>query len=277
MWLRIEHTTTFSYDEPVSEAYTELRLRPLDSSGFRVCSAAGGQRCSSFRLAIDPGSPPVREYANRFGNEVRWFDILEPHDRLVVVATSEVFTPPSFVDDERELSPFNRHDYLMPTRYVQLDYALRDFASARSADGDVEKEALSLMEAVRSALTYESGATDVHTRVEEVLELGRGVCQDFSHVLIAACRARGIPARYVSGYLYDPEVADGESESHAWVDVFTASRGWISLDPTHGREQNEHYVRLAVGRDYGDVPPTKGVYKGNASEKLDVVVSIEAL
>jgi transglutaminase-like putative cysteine protease len=277
VWLRIEHTTTFDYDEPISEAYTELRLKPLDSAGFGACSAGGGQRCSSFRLEIDPGDPPVRDYVNRFGNEVRWFDILEPHERLVVVATSEVFTPSAFADEERELSPFYRHDYLMPTRYVQLDYAIRDFASARSTDGEVEAEARSLMEAVRGVLTYEPGATDVHSRVEEVLELGRGVCQDFAHVLIAACRAQGIPARYVSGYLYDPKTDGGETASHAWVDVFTPGRGWISLDPTHGREQDEHYVRLAVGRDYGDVPPTKGVYKGNATERLDVAVSIRAL
>jgi transglutaminase-like putative cysteine protease len=268
MWLRIEHTTTFSYDEPISEAYTELRLRPLDS---------GGQRCSSFRLSIDPGNPAVREYLSRFGNDVRWFDILEPHDRLVVVATSEVFTPLAFADPERELSLFNEHDYLMPTAYVQLEYAIRDFASARSANGGREAQALALMEAVRGELVYERGATDVHSRVEEVLELGRGVCQDFAHVLIAACRSEGIPARYVSGYLYDPETDGGETASHAWVDVFTPERGWISIDPTHGREQNEQYVRVAVGRDYADVPPTKGVYKGNAAESLEVAVSIRAL
>jgi transglutaminase-like putative cysteine protease len=268
MWLRVEHTTTFSYDEPISEAYTELRLRPMD---------AGGQRCSSFRLSIDPRQPPVREYASRFGNDVRWFDILEPHERLVVVATSEVLTPEAFADGERTLSRFNEHDYLMATRYVQLEYAIRDFASARRSSGGPGERALALMEAVRGELGYEPGTTDVHTKVGEVLELGRGVCQDFAHVLIAACRVEGIPARYVSGYLYDPEVDGGSTASHAWVDVFDAERGWISLDPTHGRAQNEQYVRVAIGRDYADVPPTKGVYKGRAKESLDVRVSIQAL
>jgi transglutaminase-like putative cysteine protease len=268
MWLRVEHTTTFSYDEPISEAYTELRLRPMD---------AGGQRCSSFRLSIEPRGPRVREYTSRFGNDVRWFDILEPHDRLVVVATSDVFTPDSFADPEQELSIFTEHDYLMPTRYVQLEYTIRDFAAVRAESGDGVERAWSLLQAVHGELTYEPGATDVHTRVEEVLELGAGVCQDFAHVLIAACRANGLPARYVSGYLYDPKADGGASASHAWVDVFVPGEGWISLDPTHGRAQTGQYVRVAVGRDYADVPPTKGVYKGGARETLDVDVDIRVL
>src|SRR5205823_7689435 len=198
-------------------------------------------------------------------------------DRLMVVATSDVFTPDAFVDPERELSLFSEHDYLMPTRYVQLEYAIRDFAAARADSGDAGERAWALMRAVHGELRYEPGATDVHTRVEEVLELGRGVCQDFAHVLIAACRSKGIPARYVSGYLYDPKADGGASASHAWVDVFVPGQGWISLDPTHGRAQNDQYVRVAVGRDYADVPPTKGVYKGAARETLDVDVDIRVL
>jgi transglutaminase-like putative cysteine protease len=118
--------------------------------------------------------------------------------------------------------------------------------------------------------------TDVHTRVEEVLELGAGVCQDFAHVVIAA-RANGLPARYVSGYLYDPKADGGASASHAWVDVFVAGQGWISLDPTHGRAQTDQYMRFAVGRDYADVPPTKGVCNRAARETLDVDVEITVL
>ncbi|MCL5996168.1 MAG: transglutaminase family protein [Chloroflexi bacterium] len=96
-------------------------------------------------------------------------------------------------------------------------------------------------------------------------------------MLIAACRCQGIPARYVSGYLYDPALEGRNSASHAWVDVFTSAHGWLSLDPTHNREQTECYVRLAIGRDYADVPPTRGVYKGNAKETLNVEVHVKAL
>jgi transglutaminase-like putative cysteine protease len=133
------------------------------------------------------------------------------------------------------------------------------------------------MQAVAERLVYERGATDVKTRADEVLELGRGVCQDFAHVLLAACRCAGIPARYVSGYLFDPELIGDDAASHAWVDVLDRERGWVSLDPTHDREQTEVYVRVAVGRDYADVPPTRGVYKGAGEETLDVRVALQAL
>ena len=104
----------------------------------------------------------------------------------------------------------------------------------------------------------------MHTRADEALALGRGVCQDFAHLMLAACRCAGLPARYVSGYLYDPNTGDNAA-SHAWVDVWDGRVGWLSLDPTHGRHQTEAYVRVAVGRDYADVPPTRGVFKGDGA------------
>jgi transglutaminase-like putative cysteine protease len=112
----------------------------------------------------------------------------------------------------------------------------------------------------------------VHTTAGEALADGRGVCQDFAHVMIGACRARGVPARYVSGYLHDTR-ANGDGESHAWVDVHVGNT-WLSLDPTHDTAQTEHYVRVGVGRDYADVPPSRGVYRGTATETLEVAVTI---
>jgi transglutaminase-like putative cysteine protease len=114
------------------------------------------------------------------------------------------------------------------------------------------------------------------TRADAALALGRGVCQDFAHVMLAACRRAGIASRYVSGYLYDPLV-QGDVASHAWMDVLDAVRGWVSLDPTHDREQTAAYVRVAVGRDYADVPPTRGVWKGTTQETLEVVVRVTPL
>ena len=131
------------------------------------------------------------------------------------------------------------------------------------------------MHAVRGAMTYETGSTHVRTVADEALSAGHGVCQDFAHVMIGVCRLHGIPARYVSGYLFDPKATgNGNSASHAWVDVWDPDRGWVSLDPTHDREQTARYVRVGVGRDYADVPPTRGVYKGKAKEQLDVAVRI---
>jgi transglutaminase-like putative cysteine protease len=267
MWLRIEHTTSFTYDAPIVEGYTELRLRPLSD---------GGQQCSSFRLSTTPPGLKVREYRDHLGNDVLHFDVLEPHDQLVVTATSEVMTTSAFVDGHRSPSPLERHDYLQPTARAPFTENILAFTSQHARRSGLERvEALG--RAVNAALEYEPGATDVRTTGDEALSLGRGVCQDFAHLLIAACRSEGIAARYVSGYLYDPGAGDGNAASHAWVDAWDDERGWFSLDPTHNRAQNELYVRIAVGRDYDDVPPTRGVFRGNATETLAVSVRVASL
>jgi transglutaminase-like putative cysteine protease len=265
MYLRVEHTTEFAYDEPIAEAYTELRLRPLEG---------GGQHCSSFRLRTEPFGLRVREYRDHFGNDVHHFDVLESHERLSVTAVSEVMTPEYFGGDRRLPTPLELHDYLSPTSYTPFAGGVRELAAEHAGDGDGAARANELMDAVRAELVYEPGATDVQTRADEVLALGRGVCQDFAHVLLAACRCVGIPARYVSGYLYDQTLEGDNAASHAWVDIWDEGRGWLALDPTHDRQQTESYVRVAVGRDYADVPPTRGVYKGAANEILSVRVGL---
>jgi transglutaminase-like putative cysteine protease len=263
MRLRVEHTTTFTYDAPIVEASTELRLRPRDLDG---------QRCASFRLRTEPRGVRIREFVDRLGNAVGHFDVLEPHQRLVVTATSEVET--SRLEHAAPPGALELHDYLAPSEYVPLDGTIAAFASAHAGTGGAAERARRLVTAIGAGLVYERGATHVRTPAPEVLALGRGVCQDFAHVLIAAGRHEGIPARYVSGYLHDDALAGGHGASHAWVDVFDADSGWLSLDPTHDREQDEEYVRVAVGRDYADVPPTRGVFKGVAEETLAVEVSV---
>jgi transglutaminase-like putative cysteine protease len=270
MRLLITHTTTFTYTEPISEAYTEMRLKPLDG---------GGQHCLSFKLDTAPRGS-VMNYVDRFGNDVRHFDTINPHQRLEVSTISDVFTARSLEDEERDLTQLDQFDYLTSSTYSLCTDALRDFAAPFMVPGNIEASALALMEGLYLRLQYEPGVTDVTTDAETALGLGRGVCQDFAHIMIAGCRCNHIVARYVSGYLYSPRVTDapeGNAASHAWVDVFIPNKGWISLDPTHNSPQNESYVRVAVGRDYADVPPTKGVFKGNAKEKLDVTVKVKAV
>lgn len=263
MWLSVEHVTRFSYDRPVTEAYTELRLKPAHRDG---------QRCSSFSLVPEPRGATVADYVDRFGNTVHHFDVLEQHERIAVTARSEVWTAPRFVDPA-PLSPLDRFDFLAASRYVPVDPLLTDLAAGTQHPTAPSETAGALMAAVRHAMTYERGTTNVHTTAVEALAEGRGVCQDFAHVMIGACRAAGLPARYVSGYLYDPEHGD-RGESHAWVDVHLGDAGWLSLDPTHDTEQDERYVRVGVGRDYADVPPSRGVYKATADETLEVSVTI---
>jgi transglutaminase-like putative cysteine protease len=269
MWLNVEHVTRFSYDGSINEAYTEIRLKP----GHR-----DGQRCSSFMLATEPRGVSISEYRDRFGNTVHHFDILESHRTLGVTASSEVWTPDEFEDDESAPSLLDRWDLLRPSRYVPLTGSIVDLATHVDGAGPSLGTALAVMAAVRQRMKYETGATHVRTVADEALTAGHGVCQDFAHVMIGVCRLHGIPARYVSGYLFDPRSSgDGISASHAWVDVWDPDRGWVSLDPTHDREQTNRYVRVGVGRDYADVPPTRGVYKGKANEELEVAVRISEL
>jgi transglutaminase-like putative cysteine protease len=266
MRLRITHTTTFRYDMPVSEAYMEMWLTPLD---------AGGQRCESFRLTTDPFGE-VRSYVDRFGNRIRHFDTLNPHDRLLVSARSEVSTPEAFVDPERQLSLLDSFDYLQPTPYAPDNETVREFARGLAVPGDPMATAQAALRAAHEALEYTPGATTVKTTADEALDAGRGVCQDFTHLMIAACRVLGLPARYVSGYVFAPRRGTGAA-SHAWMDVFVEGHGWLSLDPTHGSAQTDHYVRLGTGRDYADVPPTRGVYKGAGKEEMAVEVTVERI
>jgi transglutaminase-like putative cysteine protease len=266
MWLTVEHVTRYAYDAPINEAYTEVRLKPVHRDG---------QRCSSFSVATEPRGATVHEYVDRFGNTVHHFDVLEVHQQLAVTVRSEVWTAATYTADDPVPSPLDRWDFLAPTRYVGFDGAVKELAAAASADDPVDV-AWELMRTVRDAMTYERGSTNVHTTATEALAEGRGVCQDFAHVLIGACRVRGIPARYVSGYLHDTRLNGGEGESHAWVDVHLGAT-WISLDPTHDTAQTERYVRVGTGRDYADVPPSRGVYKGSADETLEVAVTIREL
>lgn len=262
MHLKIEHTTTFTYDHLISEAYTEMRLKPLD---------ADGQRCISFRLTTEPHDTVLR-YADQYGNDVRHFDVIQPHQKLMVAAMSEVLTPDSYIADSSTLSPLDEFNYLSPTEYAPHSPDLAVFSASHKADSPLDT-ALNFMHIIYKTIVYEKGATDVTTTADKALALGRGVCQDFSHIMLAVCRLQSIPARYVSGYLYN----NGHTAaSHAWVDVLTPERGWVSLDPTHDTEQTGQYVRVAVGRDYADVPPTRGIFKGNAKEKMEVTVSVKA-
>ena len=264
MRLQIEHTTTFSYDKPISEAYTEMRLCPLEGNG---------QHTLSFTLNTEP-KDETNIYQDSFGNDVQHFSVIQAHQRLVVAACSEVITSPHFDAEKETLSPLDDYDFLMPTDYVPLTEDIKAFSAGFGQDGLPYETALAVMHGIYESMKYASGVTNVHTTAPEALALGCGVCQDFTHLMLAACRSRQLMARYVSGYLYNNGFS---TATHAWVDVYIPGKGWVSFDPTHNCEQNERYVRIAVGRDYADVPPTRGVFVGNAKEEMEVVVKVQEI
>ncbi len=268
MKLQIEHATTFTYSQPAHEAVGEARLRPLDDAG---------QRLVSFQLTLDPPAS-FDTVVDRFGNTIHCYTVLPAHQRLVITATSAVETSASPLSAAPPLTLFQQHDFSAASPHVPCTADLLAFARAHAPDDrDAEATAQALMGAIYQSCVYEPGSTNIATTAEAVLAGRRGVCQDFAHLLIALCRSLRLPARYVSGYLYDPDQpADAILASHAWAEVFLAGRGWLGLDPTHDRATGPRYVRVAVGRDYADAAPVRGVHRGGAQEILEVRVSMRA-
>lgn len=265
MRLYIEHHTYFRYDHLVREQTGEARLQPRDGDGQRL---VGG------RVVIDPATP-VSLISDRFGNAVHCYSVLPWHKTLTVTATSLIETSDSPLIPAPPLSPLAQHDFLSPSRYAPQTWELAQFAREHSQDDGDEARALAIMAAIYTTCEYVPGSTDISTTADAVLSGRQGVCQDFAHLMLALCRAERLPARYISGYLYDPaKPQDAVLASHAWVEVFVTGQGWLGLDPTHNRPTDAHYVRVAVGRDYADATPVRGFYKGMATEQLDVQVFI---
>jgi transglutaminase-like putative cysteine protease len=263
----IEHETRLTYTEPVTESVIELRMAPTSSEDQTVLA---------YRLRTAPAAP-VTCYRDGFGNRTELFNLIPPHREVVVRATSyvRVHRRPGH---ERLLAagdkpaPAEALEFLLPSPLVGDGPEVVAFlAELPPLRGPLAGRVEALVEAVRGRLKYEKKVTDARTPVGEALALGRGVCQDFAHLFLAAARGRGVPARYVSGYVHQP----GEVETHAWCQVWGGPAvGWVDVDPTHGDWAGDGHVVTAVGRDFSDVPPNRGVWRGAADEAIAVSVSV---
>jgi transglutaminase-like putative cysteine protease len=279
------HVTEFVYDGPVSESYNEVRLRPMHDET---------QSCLSFRLTTAPASPAF-SYRDALGNWVHQVNILPVHSRLRVQAESVVLahsvSPASSVmllselDLQREELLEEFYDMLSASNFVPhlAELAPLIAEAERRCDGTVAGFARGAAELIPERFQYVKGATHVNSSIADSLQVGAGVCQDFAHVLLGVLRTRGIPARYVSGYLVpqneeNPEAkleeVIGGQASHAWAEAYIPDTGWMPLDPTLGKPVGMRHVRIAYGRDYADVAPVRGVYKGHAGQRLSVDVSV---
>ncbi|HEX2909595.1 MAG TPA: transglutaminase family protein [Chloroflexia bacterium] len=273
MKLKVQHTTTFSYDTPVYDTATEIRLQP-------ATAPLASQKCLDFVLVIEPATS-IFHYLDTYGNHVHHFNLLPHHDRLQIVATSLVETglPPS-EDSPDEVDEIMLLDYLGESRNVIIDESLREFAAPFSKIGDPYQTAAEVCHQINQTFSYERGYTNARSTSQEVMLMKQGVCQDFAHVMIAVCRSLRLPARYVSGYVYGGIESEGQDvASHAWCEVYVdQQKGWQAFDPTHSTLLvDERYIKIGTGRDYADVPPVRGTYKGRAQEHLEVVVRINRL
>jgi len=274
----IDHETAYRYPRPVSESFTIVHLRPR--TNLR-------QYCTRYELVVDPATR-VFSYLDRFGNEVQHFAVMLEHDELRIVARSHVVTLPTSggeiphdVDAARlRADPLVAElaDYLGSTPYVVLGPDVARLAAAvPAATDDLAALFLAAGSFVHDAFVYRPGVTNVRTTVGDVIDAGVGVCQDFAHVLIALARVRGIPARYCSGYVFRGTGATlGAEASHAWVEAYLPPYGWVGFDPTNDRLIDDAFVLVAFGRDYGDVSPTRGSYRGVDPGDLHVTVAVDA-
>jgi transglutaminase-like putative cysteine protease len=261
----------------VGSSYNEARVTPLTTDRQLVVEAS---------VAVSPPAPTLR-YWDYWGTMVDAFDVHEPHSELAVTGRSVVETSPReprvTVGWDEALAPGvtdRLAEWLAPTVYVpRADEFAAAAADIAGQGTDPASACQDTVDWVRERLQYGKGATTVATTAEEALRAGAGVCQDFTHLMLGVVRAMGIPARYVSGYMFpSPETDVGEDvagESHAWVEVWTGD--WYPPDPTHGVPVGERHVVVARGRDYGDVPPLKGIYRGAAAEALEVTVGLTRL
>jgi transglutaminase-like putative cysteine protease len=267
MKLEIVHSTRYRYSGQIAESVMEVRLRPMDGNG---------QRCLDFKLDVSSGIKP-RTYRDGYGNNVHYFNLVRPHTRLSVVSTSVVETGRELDGDSGEELV---HDFLRYRSPVKDVPGVRELARRHPiADPDsglaVGNALDELTVTISREFTYDRAVTDVYSAVDEVLELRAGVCQDFAHLFIAVARAMGVPARYVSGYIHAPGAAT--TASHAWGEGWVPGRGWVGFDATHPVRTSENHVRLAVGRDYSDAAPTRGIYVGSATGTMEVSVKTRAI
>ena len=277
MNLHLLHRTTFTYAGSARDSFNEARLRPVNDAM---------QSCRQFALRTDP-AVPLRDYLDFYGNVVHYFDVSTPHKKLVIEAESEIETapdaarPPVPAVPVGELATFPERElyaeFLTPSHYVPEDVTL--WHEAREALGEqrttVLGDAIRLARHVFKTFAYKPNTTGVTTLAPAALKLRTGVCQDFAHVTIGLCRQAGLPARYVSGYFFNDKRKPGEVEaSHAWFEVMVPGYGWAGYDPTHDRAPDERYVKLATGRDYADIRPVSGTYRGAPTRALKVEVTV---
>ena len=282
MYYSIRHLTKFLYKTPVSESIMETRMHPRSDAQ---------QRCLTFHLSV---SPRCRVFSHRdhLSNHVHHFDIPGQHGQLVIVAESLVEMavhdqiPQSLPDGswdelDRLVHEGDFWEMLLPSEFAQFTPELEDLG--KHLDVRRKDDPLSALHKLNTQLCeyfdYKPKSTKADSPIEVALSTKAGVCQDFSHIMISLVRSKlEIPCRYVSGYLYHGDAHKDRSESsatHAWVEAFLPELGWIGFDPTNDLVAGDRHIRTAIGRDYSDVPPTHGIYRGRTKSELSVAVRVE--
>ncbi|CAM3228345.1 transglutaminase family protein [Sporolactobacillus spathodeae] len=287
MKFNISHLTKYKYASEIADSVNEIRLTPRTNTH---------QTCLQSRITTSPQAP-IYTYEDYFKNLVYSFSVADPHTLLtihsesIVVTSNEEPVIKSVLTGAQELEELASErflddyaEYLHPSEYTPITPDISQMASQFEAShtfASLADKLTALTAQIKNDFTYDPSATQVQTKIDEMIQLRRGVCQDFAHLMIALCRTMGIPARYVSGYQYITDInggnADFEQASHAWVEAYIPGVGWTGFDPTNNVPINWRYIILAYGRDYKDIVPVKGIYHGTPQQKLDVIVDVRQI
>jgi transglutaminase-like putative cysteine protease len=276
----VRHLTKFRYAYAISESLMEIRMHPRSDAN---------QRCLSFSLSVSPRCR-VFSYRDHMGNNVHHFDIPGEHCQLVIVAEALVeqqpladvphfLSPDAWNDLDMIVADGDYSEMLLPSEFAKPTDALLNLA--RQLNVCRRDDPLMLLRELNASIydwfSYVPRSTHVNSPIDEAIDSRQGVCQDFAHTMSALARLVGIPCRYVSGYLYHGEQDHDRSISdatHAWVEAFLPQLGWVGFDPTNNLLAHARYIRTALGRDYADVPPTRGLYRGRTESELYVAVKV---
>lgn len=274
----IKHITKYTYSSTVIDGATLTRLHPANDDYQKVVS----------HLISITNNPFVQSHIDYFNNRVGTFMITEPHKELNITSEIEVHTTDRLFPDDSVKSTTQWEE--LNTIKNKIDFI--DFTKHKTFSGSQDikdiildknlktkspyKAVLELCEYVHHNFEYKAGVTNVDTNLEEAWKLKAGVCQDFTTVLLQMVKTLGIPARYVSGYICpNEEITRGEGATHAWVEAYIPFYGWLGIDPTNNAIANDHHVRIAVGRNYNDCSPVKGVFKGSVEAEMGVKVEVK--
>ena len=284
----VTHRTQYGYSEAVQLCHNEVRLQPV-SLPF--------QRCVRSQIDVRPNPALRSERTDIFGNRVTYFAIQDSHRELDITAINELEVEQRIYPKPGDTRPWEEarrrvgdpvlradldcHPYVLDSPFVMRSQQLADYAAPSFPPGRPVLEALvELMTRIYTEFKYTPGSTTLHTPLSKILREKKGVCQDFTHIAIGALRSLNLPARYVSGYI-ETKPAEGAlvgaDASHAWYSVFVPELGWIDFDPTNDHMPRDQHIVLAVGRDYADVTPIKGVSMGGGKQTLKVSVSVRRI
>ncbi len=278
MYYNIRHITRFRYSTPISESIMEVRIQPRSE---------GNQHSLDFRLHTNPRAH-IMNYRGEFGNRVHHFDVPNYHSQLTITSEALVdVAPPAEVpatldahtwEEIDQLTADDEYwDFLMPSHFA----APSDLLSVFMREHNIQRrdDPLTVLRDITGTIydvfEYTPKATRVDSPIDDALLQRRGVCQDFAHIMITLVRQLGIPCRYISGYLFHQSRNRASSDAtHAWVEALLPDLGWVGFDPTNNTLADGHHIRVAIGRDYADVPPTRGTFRGKADSELSVTVKV---